>query len=67
MPKISAVGLFCCNKFEETPNKKVSDLSKLKKPYFKIDLPILLHKLILAGIATQVGCRSSAKADQSAK
>ena len=42
-------------------------LSKLRKPYFNIDLPILLHKLILAGIATQVGCRSSAKADQSAK
>ena len=34
-PKISAVGLFCCNKFEETSNKKVSDLSKLSKPYFK--------------------------------
>ena len=25
---------FCCDKFEETPNKKVSDLSKLTKPYF---------------------------------
>ena len=34
MPIISAVGLFCCDKFEETPNKKVSDLSKLTKPYF---------------------------------
>ena len=34
MPIISAVGLFCCDKFEETPNKKVSDLSKSTKPYF---------------------------------
>ena len=33
--EISAVGLFCCDKFEENPNKKVSDLSKLSKPYFK--------------------------------
>ena len=31
---ISAVGLFCCDEFEETPNEKVSDLSKLTKPYF---------------------------------
>ena len=30
-----AVGPFCCDKFEETPNNKVSDLSKLSKPYFK--------------------------------
>ena len=34
MPKISAVGLFCCDKFEETPNEKVSKLSKLRKSYF---------------------------------
>ena len=34
MPKISAVGLFCCDKFEETPNEKVSKLSKLSKFYF---------------------------------
>ena len=27
LPKIYAVGLFCYDKFEETPNKKVSDLS----------------------------------------
>ena len=33
---ISAVGLLCCDKFEETPNKKVSDLSKLNKLYFRI-------------------------------
>ena len=35
MPKISAVGLFCCDKFEETPDEKVSKLSKLSKSYFK--------------------------------
>ena len=34
MPKISAVGLFCCDKFEETPKQKVIDLSKFKKIYF---------------------------------
>ena len=28
---------------------------------------MLVHKLMLEGIATQVGCRSSANADQSAK
>ena len=38
MPKICTVGLFCCDKFEETPNKKVSDLSKLSKPYFKCNI-----------------------------
>ena len=31
LPKISAVGLFCCDKFEEIPNQKVFDLSKFKK------------------------------------
>ena len=35
MPLISAVGLFCCDKFEETPNEKVSNMSKLTKSYFK--------------------------------
>ena len=35
MPIIFAVGLFCCDKFEETTNNKVSDLSKLSKSYFK--------------------------------
>ena len=34
MRKISAVGLFCCNKFEETPKQKVIDLSKLIFFYF---------------------------------
>ena len=31
MRKISAVGLFCCDKFKETPKQKVIDLSLLKK------------------------------------
>ena len=35
MPKISAVGLFCCDKFEKTPKQKVIDLSKLTKSYFR--------------------------------
>ena len=35
MHKISAVGLFCCDKFEETPKQKVIDLSKFLKNYFK--------------------------------
>ena len=30
----SAVGLFCCDKFGETPNEKVSNMSKLTKYYF---------------------------------
>ena len=34
MPIISAVGIFCCDKFEETPNEKVSNMSKLIKFYF---------------------------------
>ena len=32
---ISAVGLFCCDKFEETSNEKVSNMSKLTKSYFR--------------------------------
>ena len=36
MPIISSVGLFCCDKFGYSPNKKESDLSKLTKPYFKV-------------------------------
>ena len=35
MRKISAVGLFCCDKFEETPKQKVIDLSKFKNFYFR--------------------------------
>ena len=34
MPIIFAVGLFCCDKFEETPNEKVVNMSKLTKSYF---------------------------------
>ena len=41
MPKISPVGLFCCDRFEETPNEKVVNMSKLTKSYFDI-LPELL-------------------------
>ena len=41
MRKISAVGLFYCDKFEKTPKQKVIDLSKLQKNYFS--------KLILKG------------------
>ena len=40
MPIISAVGLFCCDKFEETPNEKVVNMSKLTKPYFNLKIPI---------------------------
>ena len=35
MPIISAVGFFCYDKFEETPNEKVVNMTKLTKPYFK--------------------------------
>ena len=35
LPKISAVGLFCYDKFDETPNKKVVNMSKLTKPYYR--------------------------------
>ena len=35
MPLICAVGLFCYDKLEETPNEKVVNMSKLTKPYFK--------------------------------
>ena len=34
MPIISAVGHFCCDKFEGTPNEKVVNMSKLTKSYF---------------------------------
>ena len=47
MPKISAVGLFSCDKFEETPKQKVIDLSKFKKIYFN---KWLLPKFILITI-----------------
>ena len=34
MSIISAVELFCCDKFEETQNEKVVNMSKLTKSYF---------------------------------
>ena len=34
MPIIFAVGLFFCDKFEETPNENVINMSKFKKSYF---------------------------------
>ena len=34
MHKISTVGLFCCDKFEETPKQKVINMSKLNKLHF---------------------------------
>ena len=34
MPLISTVGLFSYDKFEENPNEKVADMSKLTKPHF---------------------------------
>ena len=44
MRKNSTVGLFCCNKFEETPKQKVINLSKLNKFHFK-NASILKGKL----------------------
>ena len=35
MTIISAVGLLCYDKFEETPNEKVVNMPKLTKPYFR--------------------------------
>ena len=32
---ISAIGLYCYDKFEETPNEKAVNMSKLTKPYFR--------------------------------
>ena len=37
---ISVVGLFCCDKFEETPNEKVCNMSKLSKSYFSPHLEL---------------------------
>ena len=34
LSKISAVWLLCCDKFEETLNDKVVNMSKLTKSYF---------------------------------
>ena len=37
MPIFSAVGHFCYDKFEETPNEKVVNISKLTKPFSNFD------------------------------
>ena len=39
LPKISAVGLFSGDKFEETPKQKVINMSKLNEFYFKSQGP----------------------------
>ena len=44
MPIISVVGLFCYDKFEETPNEKVVNMSKLTKPYFSKVLSNITNK-----------------------
>ena len=44
MPIISTVGLLCCDKFEEIPNEKVVNMSKLTKPYTKEDKRFLIHQ-----------------------
>ena len=54
MPIIFAVGLFCCDKFEETPNEKVSNMSKLTKSYFRT------HSNIKIRISFEVDARSAA-------
>ena len=46
MPIISTVGLFCCDKFEETQNKKVVNMSKLTKSYFKFQLFYILEGIL---------------------
>ena len=38
MPIMSAVGFFCCDKFKENPNEKVSNMSKLTKFYFNTSI-----------------------------
>ena len=47
MPIILAVGLFCYDKFEETPNKKMVNMSKLTKPYFRILTSILVQDTLV--------------------
>ena len=43
---ISAVGLFCCDKFEETPNEKVVNMSKLTKSYLKSLIFVTKYNII---------------------
>ena len=49
MPIISAVGLFCYDKFEETPNEKVVNMSKLTKTYFRFQVLFYLIKSCVVG------------------
>ena len=51
MGKISAVGLFCCDKFEETPKQKVIDLSKLKIFYFSSEILTLDFDQLLTSMS----------------
>ena len=48
---IYTVGLVCCDKFEQTPDKKVVNMSKLTKPYFKsYETTIyIIHQKIIFG------------------
>ena len=41
MPIIPTFGLFCNDKFEETPNEIVVNMTKLTKPYFKNFMPAI--------------------------
>ena len=43
MPLIYAIKLFCCDKFEETPNEKMLNMSNLTKTYFKISAVLMRH------------------------
>ena len=57
MPIISSVRLFCYNKFEETPNEKVVNMSKLTKAGVLIPWEFGSHKfnepqLLLANFQT---------------
>ena len=45
MHKISVVGLFCCDIFEETPKQKVINMSKLNKFHFRLNLFYLFQEL----------------------
>ena len=45
MPIIFAVGLFCYDEFEETPNEKVVNMSKSTKPYFRFQIKQILLNL----------------------
>ena len=46
---ISAVGLFCCDKFEETPNKKVSNLSNFIQNSFLAWLEVMRRETLSSG------------------